>query len=55
MSNDTQELDARVLLTARREAAPAEAGSMMSSFRRAINKFVTWIDNVDVDGQEYWS
>lgn len=25
------------------------------SFRRIVQRFVAWIDSVDVDGQQYWN
>lgn len=25
------------------------------SFRKLVQRFVAWIDNVDVDGQQYWN
>jgi hypothetical protein len=32
-----------------------QSGSFSASIKNAAQRFVTWIDQVDVDGQEYWS
>ena len=31
-----------------------QSSSFLASIKSAAQRFVTWIDGVDVDGQEYW-
>lgn len=37
------------------EQMPARQGSFLVAIKRAAQRFVRWIDNVDVDGQRYWN
>lgn len=37
------------------EEARAELAPFPGAFKRMVHRFVNWINNVDVDGQEYWS
>lgn len=32
-----------------------EPMSLMAFIKRALRRFVRWLDSVDVDGQAYWS
>jgi len=33
----------------------ANRRSFSASVKKTLHRFVQWIDNVDVDGQEYWN
>ena len=51
----SEKASAAVLLPVQREKAQAQSWSLSASLKNAVTKFVTWIDGVDVDGQEYWN
>jgi len=51
----SEKASAGVLLPVQREKAQAQSWSLSASLKNAVTKFVTWIDGVDVDGQEYWN
>ena len=44
-----------VALLAGQEEEQSEPWSLSISLRKAVKRFVAWIDGVDVDGQQYWS
>jgi hypothetical protein len=50
----SQELPVAVA-SARAKNEEVQATSSMTSITNLVQRFVTWIDGVDVDGQEYWS
>ncbi|HKD14934.1 MAG TPA: hypothetical protein VKE71_10335 [Candidatus Angelobacter sp.] len=33
----------------------SEPWSFAAKLKKTVNRFVTWIDGVDVDGQQYWN
>lgn len=37
------------------ERALPETRSFSEALRNALKSFVEWIDNIDVDGQQYWA
>ena len=58
MSNSegySQKANAAILLPIQRQQVQSKSGSFSTSVKNAVTRFVNWIDNVDVDGQEYWS
>ena len=46
---------AGVLLPVQRETERGQSLSLAASVKNVVTKFVTWIDGVDVDGQQYWN
>ena len=50
----SQELPAAIT-PARAKNEEVQATSFTTSIRNLVQRFVAWIDGVDVDGQEYWS
>lgn len=50
----SQEMPAAVA-PARAKDQEVQAKSFTASIKNLVHRFVTWIDGVDVDGQEYWS
>jgi RAB protein geranylgeranyltransferase component A len=58
MSNSesySHEGNAAILLPVQRQEVQSKSWSLSTSVKNAVTRFVNWIDNVDVDGQEYWS
>ena len=56
MSNfEYSEKAAGVLLPVQREKEQGLSLSLAASVKNVVTKFVTWIDGVDVDGQQYWN
>ena len=58
MSNSesySEKANAAILLPVQRQEAQSKSQSFSTSLKNAVTRFVNWIDNVDVDGQEYWS
>jgi len=54
MSN-FEKVNAGILFPVPQEKTQSEPWSFTASVKKAVMRFVTWIDGVDVDGQEYWS
>ena len=51
----SEKASAGVLLPVQREKEQGQSVSLAASIKKVVMKFVTWIDGVDVDGQQYWS
>jgi hypothetical protein len=50
----SQELSATIN-PVRSKDAEMQSSSFAASIKSAAQRFVTWIDGVDVDGQEHWT
>jgi hypothetical protein len=50
---ESAQLERQIL--GQQEETATNPSSFSASIRKTLQRFVRWIDGVDVDGQEYWN